>query len=301
LPELTKEKLVKMTLFWNDLLGTMCKTHSSLSYEKENRMKKRNWLVSLISGLLLGLLATSFGIAKDLIILPVVRAEDKIGEIRNLLLNSHTRWQTMRGETTTVWFNLQNNSRQVFHNSIVIANPNRAHLTITSQDGLSDTEWLGDGSKIFEIDRHSKTYRESTQKDVVHDLERIPVEVGAIDPEKIFRHPMAMMIPSPVVDYIFPTGLAQRQGVYTIIGEETIAQRKAWMIDYLNQTDQNEVTMKARYWVDQETGVILQAFTYSTEPESFGKLIESTSFSSIGFDQPVESAEFIPLLDGLQK
>jgi hypothetical protein len=235
----------------------------------------------------LGCLAIFAGISQEPGALPVAMDEDQTGEIRNLMLKSHTSWQTVRGETTTLWLNPRDDSQQGFHQSFVIANPDRAHVTISSDDGIAYTEWIGNGVTVYEIDRNARVYRESRQNDVTLGLERLPADIGAINGEVIFRHPLAMMIPSPVMDYIFPAGLAQREGEYTHIGEDTIVERSAWMIDYLRRNDQGEITMKARYWVDQKTGIILQAFTYSTDPEYFGKLIEKTSFSSISFDQHV--------------
>jgi outer membrane lipoprotein-sorting protein len=261
-------------------------------------MLKKDWFVSIVAGLILGCLAIFAGINQGLGTLPVAKAEDQTGEIRNLMVKSHTSWQTIRGETTTLWLNPRDDSQQFFHQSIVIANPDRAHVTISSDDGSIYTEWIGDGVTVYEIDRKAGGYRESRQNDGTKSLERLPADIGTINGEVIFRHPLAMMIPSPVMDYIFPTGLAQREGEYTLIGEDTIVDRSAWIMDYLRRDDQGEVTMKARYWVDQKTGIILQAFTYSTEPEYFGELIEKTFFSSLNFDQQVQSDEFTPSLEG---
>ncbi len=263
-------------------------------------MKKKDWFVSIVAGVILGILAMNLGITKGIVNIPAVRAEDKMGEILNLMLKSHTTWQTIGGEATTQWFSMKDGSQHGFYSSVVVANPNQAHFTIASDDGSSNTEWIGDGATIFEIDRLGKTYQEYKQEDVTSGFDRLPADVASIDKNIIFRHPMAMIIPSPVADYIFPTGLAQRQGEYSFVGEAVIANRNAWVVDYLKLNDNNDATMKARYWVDSKTGVILQAYTYSTEPDSFGTLIESTSFSSISFDLPVQNDEFTPSLDGLK-
>jgi hypothetical protein len=115
-------------------------------------------------------------------------------------------------------------------------------------------------------------------------LELAPLESEWVDKESVVRHPMAMILPSPAADYIYSTGLAQRDGAYEMICEEQMIDRRVWVLDFSKQNDQNEITMKARYWVDQNTGVILKANVFSTDPATFGALIESVSFINIEFD-----------------
>lgn len=262
-------------------------------------MNKRDWFVSFAAGLVLGLLLLYNGLPSSIIDPLPVRAEGKAGEAVRLMLRSHTTWQTVRGEVTTQWLNTKNDD-QIFYGTFEIENPNHAHFDILAGNGSSSLQWYGDGNTIYEINNRDKTYTATTQPDPTRVLSMIPTDLDEVDRETVYRHPLAMIIPSPAIDYVYPVGLAQRPGEYNLVGEESIAERKAWVIDFQNQNELGEVTMMARYWIDQQTGVILQANVFSTDPESFGDLIEITTFTSIEFDQPLELDSFTPSVIGLE-
>lgn len=279
---------------------------SDLVFEKETteerrKMKKRDWLISIISGLVLGVFALCFGLVNKIAVLRTVKAESKSDEVISLMLKSHTTWKTMNGLMTTVNFDPNNGSQQTYFNSFEISNPDKARLAITGESNTSILDWFANGSTINNINRENLSYQEVTQQDFAKELTLIPTDIGSIDKEIIYRHPMASIIPSPIGDYIFPTGLAQRQGIYEISGEEVIIGRPTWIVDFSKQNDNNEITMKARYWVDQSTGVILQAHVFSTNPKTFGDLLESASFQNVEFDQSIQESDFYPSLTGLNK
>jgi hypothetical protein len=263
-------------------------------------MNKRDWFASCAAGLVLSLLLLYNGLPSSIIDPLPVRAEGKAGEAVRLMLRSHTTWQTVRGEITTQWLNTKNDN-QIFYTTFEIENPNHANVDILAENGSSSLQWYGDGNIIYEINNRDKTYTATTQPDPTRVLSMIPIDLEEVDRETVYRHPLAMIIPSPAIDYVYPVGLAQRPGEYNLAGEESIAERKAWVIDYKNQNELGEVTMMARYWIDQQTGLILQANVFSTDPESFGDLIEITTFTSIAFDQPLELESFTPSVIGLEK
>lgn len=248
---------------------------------------------------MLGFLGITLGPVRSAIDPPLVRAEGEAGEALRLMLRSHTTWKTCRGEITTQWFNPDGNN-QTYSSILEIENPNRAHLEIIDQNGSRQLQWYGDGREIYEINPRDNTYVAIPQPDPTRILGRLPQSLGDVIKGTIYRHPLAMVIPSPAIDYVFPVGLAQRPGEYQLGGEANVSGRKAWIIEYQNQNDSGVITMMARYWVDQQTGVILRANVFSTNPEGFGRLIEVSTFTGVEFDQSIDAARFTPSLAGLK-
>jgi len=255
-------------------------------------MKKRDWIISIITGIILGLLTFIFGFQKSNIVSKKVKAENNADPIIYRMLKSHTTWQTMKGTVTVEWINANEDNKEIFTQSIEITNPDKAKLVVYDNMGKNILTWVSNGKTIVEVDENTKTKQEYHQQDFSKSLELIPLEFDAIDHEIIIRHPMAMILPSPAADYIYSTGLAQREGIYEWVGEEQMLGRKVWVLDFSKQNNLNEITMKARYWIDQDTGVILQANVFSTDPATFGALIESVSFKNIEYNEPIQESDF---------
>lgn len=157
--------------------------------------------------------------------------------------------------------------------------------------------WISDGTNIFELDNAQLTYVKLIQPDTEELVKAIPDQLDTTTNE-IYRYPLATWALSPVADYIYPTGLAQRAGDYTISGEDDLLNRRVWILDYQLNNDLGDLTMSAKYWVDQKTGIILKAEVYSTEPDTPGKLIELSEVQWIEFNSTISDEAFAPDLNG---
>ena len=108
-------------------------------------MTKRDWLLSIVAGLILGGLIVSFGLTKG----ASVSASGDIEEVLNLILNSHTKWQTIQGQAEVVWYS-QDGSTQTYLTDFAIAQPAQAYFDAINKDGTgNDGLWISDGKKTY--------------------------------------------------------------------------------------------------------------------------------------------------------
>lgn len=112
---------------------------------------------------------------------------------------------------------------------------------------------------------------------------------------------MAILAMSPIADYIFPTGLAQRHGEYSILGEEEVMGRRVWKVEYKFSNDQGQLTMHALYWIDQDLALILRSEIFSTDEASTNDLYELTEFVHLEIDTNIPDDAFIPDIEGYRE
>jgi hypothetical protein len=72
--------------------------------------------------------------------------------------------------------------------------------------------------------------------------------------DTINGYPLAGMIGFPAGDLIFPTGLAQRQGVYEVVDFDVLAGRRVLILDWTAPTG----VIADRFRIDALTGVLLR-------------------------------------------
>lgn len=102
-------------------------------------MKRQEWIIILLAGVLLGLAFSVFRFPASLWNQPSVSAAAEVDEVRNLMLNSHTKWQTARGEFVITFYNEKGES-QGFINYFEMAQPNKGYAT-SQQIGASDIQF----------------------------------------------------------------------------------------------------------------------------------------------------------------
>lgn len=112
-------------------------------------MKRREWILILLAGVLLGLAFFVFRFPASLWSQPSASAAAEIDEVRNLMLNSHTKWQTARGEFVITFYNEKGES-QGFNNKFEIFQPNKGYAT-SQQIGASDIQYtlISDGLMTY--------------------------------------------------------------------------------------------------------------------------------------------------------
>lgn len=248
-------------------------------------MSRGELVSSIVAGVLIGVIATVFGIGS---LVQPAYAQTSVEHVRSEMLVSHSKWTSIRGEATTTWFS--SGQEQKVTTNFALVGGNQA---IFSTGGFT---WLADGGSIYQISHADSTYAIWEQPETSRLLSAVPSLIG--DGLEIHRHPMAMLAISPIADYIFSTGLAQRTGEYTLVEETELLGRKVWVLEYKLANERGEVTFHARYWVDQELALILRSEVYSTEASTLGQIFELTEFLSLDINPEISNDVFLPSIDG---
>lgn len=247
-------------------------------------MKKRDWIISIISGLVLGLIISAFSAPSIGLIERANAAQDgEVTAILNLVLNSHTKWQSVQGEATVTWFG-PDGTQQEYVQTFKVSQPILARFETTlSPIELSSDLWVSDGEEVFEANTKDKSYTASSLPDFASNYDLLPASVTEVSDEEIYHFPFALLIPSPLAEYIYPHWFAQghKGGTYTLAGEETLLQRKVWLMYY--EVREHHIVA----WIDQETGVILR-FIHEIE----GQAQVEMNMISIAFDKELDEDDF---------
>lgn len=247
-------------------------------------MTRRDWSVSIVSGLVVGLLLAVFITSGGSFTIDARAAQDAdVESILKLILSSHTQWETTQGEATIKWFG-SDGTTQEYVQEFIVSQPASARFEFTkSPVDLSSDLWVSDGEQLFEASTASKTYTQSPIPTFAFNTDMLPKSTEGMDRETVYHHPFSLLIPSPLAEYLYPQWFAQSQadGVYKLLGEETLLGRKVWSMDY--QIRNNHVLA----WIDQETGVILR---YIQEID--GQKFVEVNFTSVSFDAQITPSNF---------
>ncbi len=278
-------------------------------------MTKRDWFIGITAGLVLALAVIYLQLSRPfsptsaavfaqndkqtptidhppsvMIIQPEAR------KVIEAMLNSHTQWATLQAQATTNWY-IAGAKESSWFSNVVINQPAHARFE-TSLAGENEANlWIMNGRQKYERDLVNAVEEEKILPSFATDpgaLAKLPdqIEQIALTERIIYRHPIGMLVPSPVADYIYPVGLAQRGGQYSLIGEEQVAGRNTWILEWVEEGS-NDIppSLKQHFWIDQETGVILKAHSYVGA--NLKELYEETVFSWITYNQPVTAKSFV--------
>ena len=166
--------------------------------------------------------------------------------LRQFILTSHQRWDSLWVEGQVDYYNpggrtpIQSTRVQIW-----VEQPARFRLLSGPTSGAPDDQWISDGASI-------RQRGEAASPLPPYIREPFNPPTGFSD--TIYTHPLSGSIVSPIRDMIFPPGLAQREGVYEIIGRETFAARETVLLDW----SYTPGAVADRFWVDAATGVILR-------------------------------------------
>jgi len=220
-------------------------------------------------------------------------AQSQPSEVVALMLNSHNTWTTIDASATTIWHS--GNDIQTVYTTIQIKQFAQVRL-YTQQFGsdgsqMFDNLWVSDGESVHEQDAIKGNYSEYALPLFAQSLAGSGPQSAPQDGVRvIYRHPIAMVLPSPLADYIYPTGLMQREGKVTVVGTDEVAGRKTISIMWENADADGAVISKAQYWVDSRTGMILKAIVYGGVNGE--EIFEETTFTSVSYDGPVSAKLF---------
>lgn len=255
--------------------------------ERRMLMKKLDLFISIVAGILLGIIAITLGIPRIIMEPQSASAANEMDNILTLVLNSHTKWSTARGEAEIIWYDPNGGEKtQTYINQFAIYQPLSAYVDgyNKNEPGFNDQEiWISDGMKVYDLDKQNKTYTESSLPKFANDLSVVPRSLAEVEADTIYAHPFSLLIPAPVKEYIYPEWFAQGNptSAYTLIGEDNLLGRNTWIINLKYKTGQ------ATAWVDQSTGMILK---FSREEN--GQKLAEVSFLSLELDVPIDASVF---------
>lgn len=233
---------------------------------------KQNWAkvsrFGMIIGLLCGLLFACSG---------GTMVPDDAAEVLELVINSHTRWQTVQGSGSIVWTG-PSGEQQEYAQEFAVAQPASARFLATQSYMQSSYDlWISDGAYIYNANTQSKLYTRRPLPAFAFDLSMLETPADDVDPVSVV-HPFSMLIESPVAQFLYPHWFAQQVHTdYQFLGEEEWLGRKVWLVEYTSDGG------TSRGWIDQATGVILR---YT--------LLGFVDFemTSITFDAPIDAKVF---------
>ncbi len=250
-------------------------------------MTKRDWFLSIFAGIILGGFIVTFGLTKRI----SVNAASSVDDILTLMLNSHTKWQTIQGQAEVVWYS-QDGSTQTYLTDFGIIQPAQAYFDASNKDGTgNDGLWISDGEKTYTIDKLTQAYYESDLPPFALDLSKMPANLNDVKEGINYGHPFALLIPSPLQDYIYSSWFAQGQGEFNLIGQEKISERDAWILEY-KELFEGELSSHLQVWVDQQTGVILKFIQFNLNKEWEAELFVEATLISVEFDAPIAQDKF---------
>ncbi len=219
-------------------------------------------------------------------------AQSNASDVLGLMLNSHTQWKTLNANATTIW-NPGNNPQTVY-SSIQIRQPSEVRLYLKQFDSdgkqMNETTWMSDGQTIHQEDILRQVYTEYPLPGFANSADDFgPQSPPEDNGNLIVRHPISMLIPSPLADYIYPIGLMQRQGTIRIEGTDQIASHDTIVILWSHE-ENGRLSGKARYWVDTYTGLILKVQAFGGK--SWDDIAEETTITSITYNEELSNDIF---------
>lgn len=176
--------------------------------------------------------------------------------VLELMLTSHQQWFSLVAAGEIMQPEASGETSVIEAASFRLGNPNQARVEIIDKEGVLARTWIANGVLIYDHDHRSLVTTQRSLPDISVSLMAIPAAVEAL--EGIRAHPMANLIPTELATFLFPAELAQQAGEYELAGEESIDERPTWQLDYANLLP-GEDYRSARYWVDQQTGIVLLA------------------------------------------
>jgi hypothetical protein len=173
--------------------------------------------------------------------------------VRRRMLLSHTTWESLWIEAEVVEYPPEGSIDLVHFSRLqaLVRQPAEALILRGGLAGDPTHLWASDGTRILEADLAMGTRIEFEIPPYV--LE--PFQAPEALTDTVTPHPFGSLFGYPAADLIFPTTLAQRQGTYEIVGEDTVAGRPALIVDW---TPDPTGLIADRFRIDVETGIILR-------------------------------------------
>ena len=251
-------------------------------------MKRTDWSIGIVAGLILGILAGVLGISQKGI---PVYASDETVQVRELMLRSHTVWDSLAGQATTIWHTKEHT--ETWHTTFRIQQPNYGYLEWTITPSDKAFQWFASDDGFYLLDSRQKVYTHLPVRDAYAfdmELKALPLSVKTIETDMVYRHPFGAQIPSLLGDYLYPTSMAQGTGEYTLLGKETLLNRPVYLLQYRNVAPDGRLATKSQYWVDAKTGIILKAVDFGGE--DMQTIVQETTITALVLNENLNAETF---------
>jgi hypothetical protein len=174
--------------------------------------------------------------------------------IRLRMLHSHENWRSLWIQIEAVEFPPEGSDQLVGLQrlQVWIRQPGEVFLISGSLgDADPDYVFISDGARYLQADLATGATQEGDVAPYILEPFAAPEQIT----DTVTPHPLDGMIGYPAGSMIFPTGLAQRQGTYELIGEDTLTGRAALIVDF---TPEPTGLISDRFRIDALTGVLLR-------------------------------------------
>lgn len=248
-------------------------------------MKKIDLYISILTGIVLGLLLVFVKGSGGFVKAGAVSAQSPVDGILTTMLNSDTKWTTVQGEVEITWYGKKGDV-QVYSTTFTISQPDKAFIDTTDLSGLgNDGIWISDGTKIYELNKRSKTYTEQGFPEHFRNVSLLPRSLTDVEQTGMVTvHPLSLLIPSPIKEYVFPSAFAQgnSEDTYLLLGADSLLEKQTWVVKY-----QNPYGDEVNAWIDQNTGIIMKFTQFNSGVKSLDVV-----FESLQIDQQIEPITF---------
>ncbi len=199
--------------------------------------------------------------------------------LQNLMLHSHENWSSLWVEASGKWYSGEatNQLNSEERHQVWIRRPFYMLALSGPIQGTPNALYASDGSAYLIPGMDPQPFPEY----ILHPPKMPSVDTGLpVQPSESF-------IPNPLVDNLYPIGLAARPGEYRPIGTAVIANRPAYMLEWIPEFASQRLN---RFWIDAQTGVILRLEAY-TKPDG-RYLTQEIEITSILYDVEIPESLF---------
>lgn len=222
-------------------------------------------------------------------------------DIVGLMLNSHNNWKTLQGTATISNYEKDGQSQRMVV-EVLLAPPDIIKIETIIVEAREHFLQVYAGETMYDADigRAIFTRMPLPSTFVERDLNLLPTSLQAVHENNtegvpiVYPHPIASIISSPLSELVFPTGLAQRRGEYTLVEETEILGRPVWGVNWQKADDSGQVILRERLWIDQQTGIVLKIERFSDSGFEF--IREEIYFDHIVLDAPIATEKISPAL-----
>ena len=210
------------------------------------------------------------------------------GEIRQLLLESPSKWQTLFMDAQVTDANDIPRRMQVW-----VDQPALSFRVLSGPaDASAETFRVADGMSLLDLNIQTGESSISPFGDGMN-IPYTPQPPNLSD-NAIQPHPLSATIDSRLGGLMFPSEVAQNEGTFKPIGMEVISYRLALIVEWTYV--KNELP-SYRAWVDVSTGVFLRHQEF--EKSGGTEILREVIVTRVDYDLPFPSSLFSPIVSGM--
>ncbi len=199
--------------------------------------------------------------------------------LHSLMLHAPENWTSVWAEATGRWYagDEANTLNSEERHQVWIRRPFYMLAFSGPLQGTPNALYISDGSAYLIPGMDPQPFPEY----ILHPPKMPSVDTGLpVQPPESF-------IPNPLVDNLYPIGLAGRPGEYRPIGAAVIANRPAYILEWTPEFASQRLN---RFWIDAQSGVILRLEAY-TKPDG-RYLTQEIEVTTILYDVEIPESLF---------